>query len=231
MATLVMVRHGQSQANLDNVFTGWSDSPLTAKGIAQGRQVGAELKAKGYVFTDVYTSYMKRSIITANIILDEIDQLYIPMHKTWRLNERHYGALSGLNKAAVGKKVGLETLHRWRRGYTEVPPRLKKRQHERRYDRLGVKEPLSESLQMTLQRILPYWQDHIAPRLLDNHNQLIVAHGSTLRALVKYIEQVPDDKIDQVEVPNGQPIVYHFDDRLNLIDKQIIRNGEVNGNS
>lgn len=231
MATLVMVRHGQSQANLDNVFTGWSDSPLTKKGMAQGRQVGEELKARGFKFSDVYTSYMQRSIITANIILEEIDQLYLPMHKTWRLNERHYGALSGLNKASVGKKVGEETLHRWRRGYTEVPPRLKKRQHERRYDRLGVKEPLSESLQMTLARILPYWQDHIAPRLLDQHNQLIVAHGSTLRALVKYIEQVPDDQIDEVEVPNGQPIVYHFDDRLHLKKKEIIRDGEANGNS
>lgn len=231
MATLVMVRHGQSQANLDNVFTGWSDSPLTAKGIAQGRQVGAELKARGFVFSDVYTSYMQRSIITANIVLEAIDQLYIPMHKTWRLNERHYGALSGLNKAAVGKKVGEATLHRWRRGYTEMPPQLKERQHERRYDRLGVKEPLSENLKMTLERILPYWQDHIAPRLLDNHNQLIVAHGSTLRALVKYIEQVPDDAIDKVEVPNGQPIVYHVDDHLHLIKKEIIRDGEVNGNS
>ena len=112
---------------------------------------------------------------------------------------------------------------RWRRGYTEIPPRLKQRKHERRYDRLGVQEPLSESLKMTLERILPYWQDQIAPRLLDNQNQLIVAHGSSLRALVKYIEQVPDDQIDQVEVPNGQPIVYHFDEHLTLLDKEIIK--------
>lgn len=223
MATLVMVRHGQSQANLDNVFTGWSDSPLTPLGIQQGQTVGHELSHDGYLFDDVYTSYMKRSIMTANIILDEIDQMYIPIHKTWRLNERHYGALSGQNKAAVRDRVGAEKLHRWRRGYTEIPPQLKKRQHERRYDRLGVKEPLSESLQMTLRRILPYWQDHIAPRLLDHKNQLIVAHGSTLRALIKYIEQVPDDRIDQVEVPNGQPIVYHFDDQLKLLDKQILK--------
>lgn len=223
MTTLVMVRHGQSQANLDNVFTGWSDSPLTAKGVEQGHQVGKELRQRGYLFDDVYTSYMRRSIMTANIVLEEIDQLYIPMHKTWRLNERHYGALSGQNKTAVKERVGAETLHRWRRGYTEVPPKLTKRQHERRYDRLGVAEPLSESLQMTLARILPYWQDHIAPRLLDGKNQLIVAHGSSLRALVKYIEQIPDDQIDQVEVPNGQPIVYHFDDRLTLLDKEIIK--------
>lgn len=223
MATLVMVRHGQSQANLDNVFTGWSDSPLTDHGIQQGYQVGRQLRDRGYLFNDVHTSYMKRSIMTANIILEQIDQLYIPIHKTWRLNERHYGALSGQNKAAVRDRVGAETLHRWRRGYTEIPPQLKVRQHEYRYDRLGVKEPLSESLQMTLHRILPYWQDHVAPRLLDNKDQLIVAHGSSLRALVKYIENIPDDQIDQVEVPNGQPIVYHFDTSLNLIDKTILK--------
>lgn len=223
MSTLVMVRHGQSQANLDNVFTGWSDSPLTPLGIEQGHKVGQELRARGYLFHDVHTSYMRRSIMTANIVLEEIDQLYIPIHKTWRLNERHYGALSGQNKALVKEQVGAETLHLWRRGYTEIPPRLKQRQHERRYDRLGVQEPLSESLKMTLERILPYWQDHIAPRLLDNQNQLIVAHGSSLRALVKYIEQVPDDQIDQVEVPNGQPIVYHLDEHLTLLDKEIIK--------
>lgn len=223
MATLVMVRHGQSQANLDNVFTGWSDSPLTAKGIEQGHQVGKELRARGYLFDDVYTSYMRRSIMTANIVLDEINQLYIPIHKTWRLNERHYGALSGQNKAAVRERVGAATLHCWRRGYTEVPPKLTERQHERRYDRLGIQEPLSESLQMTLLRILPYWQDHIAPRLLDGKNQLIVAHGSSLRALVKYIEQIPDNQIDRVEVPNGQPIVYRFDERLTLLDKEILK--------
>lgn len=223
MSTLVMVRHGQSQANLDNVFTGWSDSPLTKLGIEQGHLVGQELRTRGYQFDDVHTSYMRRSIMTANIVLEEIDQLYIPIHKTWRLNERHYGALSGQNKALVKERVGAQTLHRWRRGYTAIPPQLKARQHERRYDRIGVQEPLSESLEMTLQRILPYWQDHIAPRLLDKKNQLIVAHGSSLRALVKYIEQVPDDQIDQVEVPNGQPIVYHFDNCLSLLDKEIIK--------
>ncbi|WP_251547563.1 2,3-bisphosphoglycerate-dependent phosphoglycerate mutase [Limosilactobacillus caecicola] len=223
MATLVIVRHGQSQANLDNVFTGWSDSPLTAKGIQQGHLVGQELAQRGYQFADVHTSYMRRSIMTANIVLEEIDQLYIPMHKTWRLNERHYGALAGQNKAAVKAQVGAATLHRWRRGYTEIPPQLTHREHERRYDRLGVREPLSESLQMTLQRILPYWQDQVAPRLLDGHNQLIVAHGSSLRALVKYLEKIPDDQIDQVEVPNGQPIVYRFDHRLHLLDKEILK--------
>lgn len=231
MAVLVMVRHGQSQANLDNRFTGWSDSPLTPHGIEQGKQVGRQLAQTGIQFSDVHTSYMQRSIITANIILEKIDQLYIPMHKTWRLNERHYGAWSGQNKAEMGRKIGQAELHRIRRGFTAVPPKLKHRHHARCYDRLGVKEPLAESLQMALDRILPYWQDQVAPRLLDGHNQLIVAHGSTLRALLKYIEQVPDDQIDQVEVPNGRPIVYHFDKRLHLISKEIMTDGENNGNS
>lgn len=226
MAVLVMVRHGQSQANLDNRFTGWSDSPLTPHGLAQGHAVGRQLAASRLQFSDVHTSYMQRSIITANIILEEIDQLYIPMHKTWRLNERHYGAWSGQDKALMGKKVGAAELHRVRRGFDAVPPKMAQRLHERRYDRLGVKEPLAESLQMALERILPYWQDQVAPRLLDGHNQLIVAHGSTLRALIKYLEAVPDDQIDAVEVPNGQPIIYHLDEHLRIVEKKVMTDGD-----
>lgn len=222
MTKLVMVRHGQSQANLDNRFTGWSDVPLTAKGIAQGKEVGAELAAREFSFTDVHTSYMKRAIMTADYILEALDQLYLPIHKTWRLNERHYGALSGLNKEAVKREVGEQQLHAWRRGFFAVPPQLAPPAHDRRYDRLGVKEPLAESLEMCLERILPYWQDQVAPRLLAGHDQLIVAHGSTLRALVKYIEGISDDQIDQVEVLNGQPIIYQFDDHLVPVHKEIL---------
>lgn len=222
MTKLVMVRHGQSQANLDNRFTGWSDVPLTAKGIAQGKEVGAELAAREFTFTDVHTSYMKRAIMTADYILEALDQLYLPIHKTWRLNERHYGALSGLNKEAVKREVGEQQLHAWRRGFFAVPPQLTHPAHDRRYDRLGVKEPLAESLEMCLERILPYWQDQVAPRLLAGHDQLIVSHGSTLRALVKYIEGISDDQIDQVEVLNGQPIIYQFDDHLVPVHKEIL---------
>lgn len=232
MVKLVIVRHGQSQANRDNIFTGWTDVPLTDQGIEQARQVGHELANLGLEFAAAHTSYMSRAICTLNIILDEIDQLYLPVYKTWRLNERHYGALSGLNKAKVKEEVGAKQLHEWRRGYAALPPQLKQRQHERRYDRLGVKMPLSESLAMTQKRLLPYWQDQIAPQLLDGKNQLIVAHGSSLRALIKYLDQIPDDKIDQVEVPNGKPIMYEFDDHLNIIKKTFITmDGEVNGNS
>lgn len=222
MTKLVMVRHGQSQANLDNRFTGWSDVPLSAKGIAQGKEVGAELAAREFSFTDVHTSYMKRAIMTADYILEALDQLYLPIHKTWRLNERHYGALSGLNKEAVKREVGEQQLHAWRRGFFAVPPQLAHPAHDCRYDRLGVKEPLAESLEMCLERILPYWQDQVAPRLLAGHDQLIVAHGSTLRALVKYIEGISDDQIDQVEVLNGQPIIYQFDDHLVPVHKEIL---------
>lgn len=223
MPILVMVRHGQSQANLENRFTGWSDVPLTPRGVAQGRAVGRELVARGFEFSAVHTSYMQRAILTADYILEATHQLYLPVYKTWRLNERHYGALSGQDKAAVRARVGAAKLHRWRRGFYEVPPQLQRREHARRYDRLGVRIPLSESLAMTLERIWPYWQDQIAPRLLDGKNQLIVAHGSTLRALVKRLEGIAADQIDQVEVPNGQPIVYRFDGALNLIDKEILR--------
>ena len=232
MAKLVIVRHGQSQANRDNIFTGWTDVPLTEKGIEQGQMVGDELARMGIQFDDAHTSYMSRAIKTMNIILERIDQLYIPVYKTWRLNERHYGALSGLNKAKVKEEVGAEQLHRWRRGYSEVPPKLKQRQHERRYDRLGVKMPYSESLAMTQKRLLPYWEDQIAPRLMDGKNQLIVAHGSSLRALIKYLDQIPDDQIDQVEVPNGKPFLYEFDPALNITKKTFITmDGEENGNS
>lgn len=222
MATLVIVRHGQSQANLDNIFTGWTDVPLTAHGLQQGVAVGQLLVEKGIDFADVHTSLMKRAIITANVILEQIHQDYLPIHKTWRLNERHYGALSGQNKEVVRQHYGTAQWKKWRRGFNDVPPELTTRQHDRRYDLLGVKVPLSESLQMTQQRLLPYWEDSIAPRLLDNKNQLVVAHGSSLRALIKYLDHIDDDQIDQVEVPNGEPIIYRFDEHLNVIDKQVL---------
>ncbi|MDO4455096.1 MAG: 2,3-diphosphoglycerate-dependent phosphoglycerate mutase [Ligilactobacillus agilis] len=230
MATLVIVRHGQSQANQDNIFTGWTDVPLTTFGIKQAQHVGYQLAKLGLEFDDVHVSYMQRAIITANVILDEIDQLWLPIHKTWRLNERHYGALSGLNKAAVKEKVGADQLHAWRRGFTAMPPKLTTRQHDRRYDRLGVKVPLSESLMLTQKRLLPYWQDQIAPRLLAGKNQLVVAHGSSLRALIKYLDGISDEQIDQVEVPNGEPILYQFDEHLKIMKKEFITDGENNGN-
>ena len=223
MSTLVIVRHGQSEANLANLFTGWTDVPLTTHGVAQGHAVGRELARRHLSFDHVHTSYMKRAIITADIVLDELGQDYLPIYKTWRLNERHYGALAGQNKDAVKAKYGAEQWHRWRRGFTDVPPALQHRQCDRRYDRLGVQMPLSESLQMTQRRLLPYWEDQIAPRVLDGKNELIVAHGSSLRALIKYLDRIPDEDIDQVEVPNGEPIIYQFDEQLNITKKELIQ--------
>lgn len=222
MVKLVITRHGESQANRDNVYTGWSDVPLTAKGIRQAQMAAQRIKNLNIHFSDVHTSMLQRAITTANLICDEIEQSYLPIHKTWRLNERHYGALRGMNKDDSKQQFGVEQVAKWRRGYSEVPPQLSKRDHERRYDRLGVQIPLSESLKMTQERLLPYWNDVIAGQLIDGQNQLIVAHGSSLRALIKYLDQIPDDQINSVEVPNGQPIVYELDSKLNVIQKQIL---------
>lgn len=222
MVKLVITRHGESQANRDNVYTGWSDVPLTAKGIRQAQMAAQRIKNLNIHFSDVHTSMLQRAITTANLICDEIEQSYLPIHKTWRLNERHYGALRGMNKDDSKQQFGVEQVAKWRRGYSEVPPQLSKRDHERRYDRLGVQIPLSESLKMTQERLLPYWNDVIAGQLIDGQNQLIVAHGSSLRALIKYLDQIPDDQINLVEVPNGQPIVYELDSKLNVIEKQIL---------
>lgn len=222
LVKLVITRHGESQANRDNVYTGWSDVPLTAKGIKQAQMAAQRIKNLNIHFSDVHTSMLQRAITTANLICDEIEQSYLPIHKTWRLNERHYGALRGMNKDDSKQQFGVEQVAKWRRGYSEVPPQLSKRDHERRYDRLGVQIPLSESLKMTQERLLPYWNDVIAGQLIDGQNQLIVAHGSSLRALIKYLDQIPDDQINSVEVPNGQPIVYELDSKLNVIQKQIL---------
>lgn len=219
MATLVITRHGESQANRDNIFTGWTDVPLTQKGVLQAQTAAAKIEQLQINFSDVHTSMLQRAILTANIICDLIGQAYIPIHKSWRLNERHYGALRGRNKDTVKAQYGATQVAKWRRGFSALPPQLKQADHDRRYDQIGVKVPLSESLQMTQDRLLPYWNDHIAPQLLDGKNQLIVAHGSTLRALIKYLDQIADDQIDQVEVENGEPIVYQFDYKLHVLSK------------
>ena len=222
MYKVVLLRHGESEWNRENRFTGWTDVPLSEKGLTEAQSAGKTLKDKGFVFDKAYTSVLKRAIKTLWCVLEEMDLMWIPVENSWKLNERHYGALSGLNKEAVKREVGEQQLHAWRRGFFAVPPQLAHPAHDRRYDRLGVKEPLAESLEMCLERILPYWQDQVAPRLLAGHDQLIVAHGSTLRALVKYIEGISDDQIDQVEVLNGQPIIYQFDDHLVPVHKEIL---------
>ncbi|MBW1606010.1 2,3-diphosphoglycerate-dependent phosphoglycerate mutase [Lactobacillus sp. Sy-1] len=222
MVLLTLMRHGESLANANNVFTGWNDVPLTDNGIAQAHVAGQKIRATGTLFSDVHTSFLIRAIDTTNIVLDEIEQAFIDEHKSWRLNERHYGALRGQNKQAVKQRVGEAQFVQWRRSFDAVPPLLKQRDHDYRYERLGVLEPLGESLKMAYERIMPYWVDSIAPRLLDNHNQLVIAHGSTLRALIKYLERIDDQSIDKVEVLNGAPIQYELDGQLNIVNKQIL---------
>lgn len=221
MTDLVIMRHGESTANRDNLFTGWSDVPLTEKGIEQAYQAGDALARHGFEFSHVHTSMLQRAIVTANIVLDEIDQLWLPMTKSWRLNERHYGALRGLNKKEVAEKYGQEKFKEWRRSYKAIPLLLDEVEQDRRYDRYGTAiEPLGESLEMAYYRLLPYWEDEITPRLLEGKNQLVVAHGSTLRALIKFLEKISDDEIDQVEVENSVPIHYVFDEKLHILKKE-----------
>lgn len=223
MATLVILRHGESVANRDNVFTGWSDVPLTSKGREQARIAGQAIARTGLQFGALHTSMLQRAIVTANLVLEQIDQLYIPEYKSWRLNERHYGALRGHNKDQVRDQVGDRQVKIWRRSFDVVPPLLEQVDQDRRYDRFGPHiEPRGESLEMAYHRLMPYWVDQVAPRLLAGQNQLIVAHGSTLRALIKYLDRVPDADISQVEVANGEPIRYEFDDRLKILKKTLL---------
>lgn len=225
MTKLVLIRHGESIANARNEYTGWSDVPLTKKGIAEAHNAGQILAKQNIKFTDVHTSVLKRAIKTAYIVQDECDISYLPIHKTWRLNERHYGALRGLNKDYTRKIYGPKQVALWRRSYSSVPPKLKRPDTGLRvYQRYPQSIlPLAESLKMALHRSVPYYQDHIAPKLIDHHDQLVVAHGSTIRGLIKYLENISDTGIDGVEVGNAQPIVYEFDDKLNIIDKTTLK--------
>ncbi|GBG95275.1 2,3-bisphosphoglycerate-dependent phosphoglycerate mutase [Ligilactobacillus salitolerans] len=224
MAYLVLLRHGQSLANKVNEYTGWSDSPLTEKGVKQAHAAGHALFLQHLEFTDVHTSVLVRAIKTADIVQEELHQAYLPLHKSWRLNERHYGALRGWNKDDTRQIFGPKQVALWRRSYYAVPPKLKFPVSDRRYAKLPLSSlPLAESLAMASERIIPYWVDQIAPRLLQGHNQLVVAHGSTLRAMIKFIEQISDENIDGVEVANGEPIIYDFDQQLNVLHKKIIQ--------
>ena len=226
MVKLVLLRHGESISNKRNEYTGWSDVPVTPLGESQAHAAGRLLKSENIKFSDVHTSVLMRAIKTANIVLEEIGQLWIPEHKTWRLNERHYGALRGLNKDYTRQKYGKEQVALWRRSYYSVPPKLDKFDDDRRYAHIPHDLlPLSESLEMASARIIPYWADMIAPRLMAGKNQLVVAHGSSLRALLKYIERISDAGIDGVEVYNGEPLIYTLDEHtLNILDKKVLHN-------
>lgn len=223
MVKLVLLRHGQSVANQQNTYTGWTDVPLTAKGRRQAAEAGNQLAALHIPYTDVHTSILQRAIVTADIVMEEIDQLWLPLHKSWRLNERHYGALRGMNKDYSRELFGKAQVAKWRRGYTDIPPLLTKTESDRRYAQLPVSIlTRGESLAMAWQRVAPYYEDQVVPHLRRGENQLIVAHGSTLRALIKYLDHISDADVDKVEVGNGVPIVYTLDDQLHVVTKKML---------
>ncbi|MEQ9663094.1 MAG: 2,3-diphosphoglycerate-dependent phosphoglycerate mutase [Parasphingopyxis sp.] len=222
MPQLVLVRHGQSEWNLQNRFTGWWDVDLTDKGVAEAREAGQLMRDKGIENDVCFTSYQTRAIKTLNLALEEMDRLWLPVHKHWRLNERHYGGLTGLNKDEMREKHGEEQVHIWRRSFDIPPPEMEAGSEydlsgDPRY--AGVKVPQTESLKLTIKRVLPYWERRIAPALKDGKRVLISAHGNSLRALVKHLSNIPDDEITGLEIPTGQPIVYDLDDDLAAKDR------------
>lgn len=225
MAKLVLVRHGESVANAANVYTGWNDVPLTKKGEEQAEKAGELIKTiSDFAPIHIHTSVLSRAIVTANIVADVCNLLWLPMTKTWRLNERHYGALRGLNKDISRKVFGVEQVLLWRRSFDSVPPKQGSPMIDRRYKHFDQHlMPRAESLHQTQKRLMPYYYDHIASRLMNGEDQLIVAHGSSLRALIKKLEQINDHDIVKLEVPNAEPIVYTMDDHLKIINKQILR--------
>jgi len=222
MPTLVLIRHGQSSWNLENRFTGWWDVDVTEKGVAEARAAGALMAAKGLDFDQTFTSLQTRAIKTLNLALEEMGRLWLPVEKHWRLNERHYGGLTGLDKAETAAKHGDEQVLVWRRSFDVPPPVMEAGSEydlsgDRRY--AGIDVPATESLQDTIARVLPYWEQRIAPALKDGQRVLISAHGNSLRALVKHLSDIPDDEITGLEIPTGQPIVYELDADLNATDR------------
>ncbi|WP_040328862.1 2,3-diphosphoglycerate-dependent phosphoglycerate mutase [Clostridium ihumii] len=223
MKKLVLVRHGQSLWNMQNKFTGWTDVDLSEKGLIEARKAGAVLKQNGFTFDIAYTSYLKRSIRTLWIILHEMDLMWIPVHKSWRLNERHYGALQGLNKDETIEKYGEEQVQKWRRFVDVNPPELTKDDpryagNELRYSHLSEDEiPLTENLGDTEKRVLEEWNNEIAPQIKAGKNVIISAHGNTLRALVRYLDDMSSDGIANLNIPTGTPLIYELDDNLKPI--------------
>ncbi|MCW6679229.1 2,3-diphosphoglycerate-dependent phosphoglycerate mutase [Anaerococcus sp. NML200574] len=222
---LVLVRHGQSEWNLANKFTGWVDVNLSDKGVEEAKEAGRKIKEAGIKFDYAHTSILKRAIKTCNFALEYSDQLFVPVEKSWRLNERHYGALQGLNKAETAEKYGDEQVHIWRRSYDTLPPELSAEEKERQaalpmFAHLPKDViPGAENLKVTLERVLPYYFDKIAPQLLEGDTVLVAAHGNSLRALAKHLEKISDDDIMDLEIPTGQPLVYEIDDELNVVKK------------
>jgi 2,3-bisphosphoglycerate-dependent phosphoglycerate mutase len=220
MKQLVLIRHGESQWNRENRFTGWHDVGLSEKGVAEAIAAGRTLKQEGHVFDVAFTSRLKRAIKTLWLVLEEMDLMWIPVHGSWRLNERHYGALTGLDKAETAAKHGMEQTQVWRRSYDVRPPGLTPGSeyhsgHDPRYADVGAEDlPLTECLEDVVARFLPYWHGTIAPSIREGKRVVIAAHGNSLRALVKYLDGVSDEDITKLNIPTGTPLLYELDDDL-----------------
>jgi len=220
MKRLVLLRHGQSLWNLENKFTGWTDVDLSNQGNREAHGAGRLLKVEGYSFDVAYTSLLKRAIRTLWIVMDEMDLMWIPVRRSWRLNERHYGALQGLNKSDMVEKYGVERVQIWRRSYDIPPPALAETDSrhpscDRRYSHLQKEElPCTESLKDTLNRVLPCWNETIVPKLMEGKKVLISAHGNSIRALVKHLDNISGEDIAGLNIPTGIPLVYELDDSL-----------------
>jgi 2,3-bisphosphoglycerate-dependent phosphoglycerate mutase len=230
---LVLIRHGESVWNFENLFTGWTDVDLSAKGILEAHQAGKQLVAAGFVFDLALTSVLKRAIRTLWIVMDEMDMMWIPVERDWRLNERHYGALQGLNKAQTAQKYGPEQVHRWRRSFDVRPPALSLEDprhpcFDRRYAVVeSTQLPAAESLQDTMNRVMPYWHHTIVPHLQQGVKVLIVAHGNSLGALVKYLNHISDADIPALNIPTGIPLVYEFDKNLEVVSHHYLGDESV----
>jgi 2,3-bisphosphoglycerate-dependent phosphoglycerate mutase len=237
MYKVVLLRHGESTWNKENRFTGWTDVDLTDKGRDEARAAGRLLKAGGFGVDIVFTSLLKRAIWTSVLALDELDQLWIPVERHWRLNERHYGALQGLNKAETAAKHGEDQVKIWRRAYAIAPPPLDAADerhpgHDPRYRNLPASDlPLTESLKDTVARFLPYWHESIAPRIKRGERVLIAAHGNSLRALVKYLDGISDEAIVELNIPTGIPLVYELDGALKSIKSYYLGDAEAAKNA
>ena len=223
MMKLVLIRHGESEWNKLNLFTGWTDVDLSDKGREEAKNAGRIMKEEGYDFDVCYTSYLKRAIHTLNIALDEMDRAWLPVHKSWKLNERHYGALQGLNKSETAEKYGEEQVKIWRRSFDVKPPALEEsdeRSATKQELYRGVDKsllPANESLETTIERVIPYFEDVIKKDMKDGKRVIIAAHGNSLRALVKYFDNLSNDEIIGVNIPTAVPLVYEFDDNFKVI--------------
>ena len=233
MPRLILLRHGESTWNLENRFTGWTDVDLSATGEAEAHTAGRLLAEAGMTFSWALTSVLKRAVRTLWIVLDEMDLMWLPVERSWRLNERHYGTLQGLNKAETAEKYGAEQVHRWRRSYAVAPPALERdderhpRFDERYADLPAAQLPGTESLADTFRRVMPFWEQVVAPKLAAGGDILISAHGNSLRALVKYLDHISDEAISALNIPTGMPLVYELGESLEVLEARYLGDPEA----